>query len=183
MFDQDGGRLIYFEGTYTHTFSGNDNATPRYDYNQIMYRLDLADPRLNLPVAVYRLARGGFGPAPRLGRGRHPPPGRFLRARSPGGGKRAGLRDSDRGRPARARGRQTLDPGCGGRSSLPCLPADAVDPPATTVALYAIQRSDRTILGYATGDESEPEAAVARRSEPPICRVWRNPVGVALPRE
>ncbi|QNN23590.1 DUF4185 domain-containing protein [Planctomycetales bacterium ZRK34] len=46
FFDQDGGRVIYFEGTYTAMFSGNDNPTPRYEYNQIMYRLDLADPRL-----------------------------------------------------------------------------------------------------------------------------------------
>lgn len=45
-FDQQQGRLIYFEGTYTHTFSGNAQRTPRYDYNQIMYRLDLSDPRL-----------------------------------------------------------------------------------------------------------------------------------------
>ncbi len=48
-FDKDGGRIIYFEGTYTHTFSGTpETATPRYDYNQIMYRLDLSDKRLNL---------------------------------------------------------------------------------------------------------------------------------------
>jgi len=46
FFDQKGGRVIYFEGTYTHTFSAAKSATPRYDYNQIMYRLDLADPRL-----------------------------------------------------------------------------------------------------------------------------------------
>jgi len=46
FFDQAGGRIIYFEGTYAETFSGNPVATPRYDYNQIMYRLDLADPRL-----------------------------------------------------------------------------------------------------------------------------------------
>lgn len=46
FFDQEGGRLIYFEGTYTHTFSGTAHPTPRYDYNQIMYRLDLADERL-----------------------------------------------------------------------------------------------------------------------------------------
>ncbi|MBI1373823.1 MAG: hypothetical protein GC159_13950 [Phycisphaera sp.] len=45
-FDQQGGRLIYFEGTYTQQFSGATEATPRYDYNQIMYRLDLSDPRL-----------------------------------------------------------------------------------------------------------------------------------------
>lgn len=52
LFDQEGGRLIYFEGTYTQSFSGNPVATPWYDYNQIMYRLDLSDQRLNLPVAV-----------------------------------------------------------------------------------------------------------------------------------
>jgi hypothetical protein len=46
FFDQQGGRIIYFEGTYAQTFSGNPVATPRYDYNQVMYRLDLADPRL-----------------------------------------------------------------------------------------------------------------------------------------
>jgi len=55
-FDQAGGRIVYFEGTYSHTFSGSpETATPRYDYNQIMYRLDLDDPRLTLPVAVYKM--------------------------------------------------------------------------------------------------------------------------------
>jgi hypothetical protein len=51
LFDQDGGRIIYFEGTYANTFSGNPDQTPRYDYNQIMYRLDLSDPRLPRPLA------------------------------------------------------------------------------------------------------------------------------------
>ncbi|MGQ9574872.1 MAG: hypothetical protein ACUVUC_06105 [Thermoguttaceae bacterium] len=46
FFDQQGGRIIYFEGTYASTFSANPDPTPWYDYNQIMYRLDLADPRL-----------------------------------------------------------------------------------------------------------------------------------------
>ncbi|MBC7857082.1 MAG: hypothetical protein IAF94_26935 [Pirellulaceae bacterium] len=45
-FDREGGRSIYFEGTYTTTFSGNDHKTPRYDYNQVLYKLDLADVRL-----------------------------------------------------------------------------------------------------------------------------------------
>lgn len=44
--DQGDGRLIYFEGTYSRMFSNAPAPTPRYDYNQIMYRLDLADPRL-----------------------------------------------------------------------------------------------------------------------------------------
>jgi len=55
-FDQEGGSVLFFEGTYSHTFSGSaENATPRYDYNQIMYRLNLDDPRLALPVAVYQI--------------------------------------------------------------------------------------------------------------------------------
>lgn len=46
MLSQQGGRFVYFEGTYTNTFTSNREKTPRYDYNQIMYRLDLADNRL-----------------------------------------------------------------------------------------------------------------------------------------
>ena len=42
FFDQDRGRFIYFEGTYSEIFSGNSNPTPLYEYNQIMYRLDLS---------------------------------------------------------------------------------------------------------------------------------------------
>lgn len=48
-FSQEGGKLIYFEGTYTNTFSNNPHPTPLYDYNQVMYRLDLSDARLKLP--------------------------------------------------------------------------------------------------------------------------------------
>jgi hypothetical protein len=56
FFDKEGGRVIFFEGTYSFTFSGSlENATPRYDYNQIMYRLNLDDPRLTMPVAVYQI--------------------------------------------------------------------------------------------------------------------------------
>ncbi len=39
--------FLLFEGTYTHTFSPDPRQTPRYDYNQILYRLDLDDPRLS----------------------------------------------------------------------------------------------------------------------------------------
>ena len=51
FFDGQNGRFIYFEGTYTKECSGNPEATPRYDYNQIMYRLDLADERLRTKAA------------------------------------------------------------------------------------------------------------------------------------
>ncbi len=45
-FADPAGRYLYLEGTYTVSFSGNDRPTPLYEYNQIMYRLDLQDPRL-----------------------------------------------------------------------------------------------------------------------------------------
>lgn len=46
FFDQDGGRVIYFEGTLSTMFSADLRPVPRYDYNQLMYRLDLSDERL-----------------------------------------------------------------------------------------------------------------------------------------
>ncbi len=47
FFDQEGGRVVYFEGTYTDAFSAAKSKTPRYNYNQVMYRLRLDDPRLD----------------------------------------------------------------------------------------------------------------------------------------
>ena len=38
--------LLIFEGTYTMLFANKPPPTPRYDYNQILYRLDLDDPAL-----------------------------------------------------------------------------------------------------------------------------------------
>ena len=62
-FAQANGRIIFFEGTYTHTFSSTTDPTPRYDYNQITYKLDLDDDRLNLPRPVYEVDGGyRFGP-------------------------------------------------------------------------------------------------------------------------
>lgn len=42
----DGGSAITFEGTYTAEFANRPIPTPRYNYNQILYRLDLDDPAL-----------------------------------------------------------------------------------------------------------------------------------------
>lgn len=33
--------VLLFEATYTHTFSASQEPTPRHDYNQVLYRLDL----------------------------------------------------------------------------------------------------------------------------------------------
>jgi hypothetical protein len=49
--DRAAGRVIHFEGTYTHDFSGNPEKTPRYNYNQVLYRLDLDAPALRVARA------------------------------------------------------------------------------------------------------------------------------------
>ena len=39
--------ILIFEGTYTMQFADKPAPTPRYDYNQVLYRLDLDDPALS----------------------------------------------------------------------------------------------------------------------------------------
>jgi len=45
-FTPDDSPILIFEGTYTMQFANKPAPTPRYDYNQILYRLDLTDPAL-----------------------------------------------------------------------------------------------------------------------------------------
>lgn len=47
-FTPEGSPILIFEGTYTMQFADRPPPTPRYDYNQILYRLDLDDPALRL---------------------------------------------------------------------------------------------------------------------------------------
>jgi len=59
-FAKEEGRVIFFEGTYTDFISGIEVPTPRYNYNQIMYKLDIGDERCAFPVAVYRAKGADF---------------------------------------------------------------------------------------------------------------------------
>lgn len=43
-FFREDSPVIHFEGTYTTTFSGNKQPTPRWDYNQVLYQVDLSLP-------------------------------------------------------------------------------------------------------------------------------------------
>jgi len=45
-FTSEGSPHLFFEGTYTMQFANKPTPTPRYDYNQMLYRLDLSDPAL-----------------------------------------------------------------------------------------------------------------------------------------
>lgn len=186
MFDKQGGRIIFFEGTYVNTFSGNPDQTPRYNYNQVMYKLDLADPRLALPVAVYRLSDDEG-------------PNRFGTASRSGATAPAGFLTEPLQRPVaffacdrRAQGTVPIYeyPGEGGptlrvgplpeRSSRNMLqplcfvlPAETKQAPAATVPLYEFVHQDGTDRVYST-DRSPPLSGY-RRAERPICLVWRDP--------
>lgn len=45
-FTPEDSPVLLFEGTYCNTFSKEPRHTPRHDYNQVLYRLDLDDPKL-----------------------------------------------------------------------------------------------------------------------------------------
>jgi hypothetical protein len=45
-FTPENSPVLLFEGTYTMQFADRPMPTPRYDYHQILYRLDLDDPAL-----------------------------------------------------------------------------------------------------------------------------------------
>ena len=55
FFDKHGGRWIYFDGTFSILLAEAQFPVPRYEYNPLMYCLDLGDQRLFLPVPVYSL--------------------------------------------------------------------------------------------------------------------------------
>ena len=46
FFASDGGRVIYFEGTFTAKLSAAKVEVPDYNYNNLMYKLNVDDPRL-----------------------------------------------------------------------------------------------------------------------------------------
>ncbi|HEY3284782.1 MAG TPA: hypothetical protein VGN26_21115 [Armatimonadota bacterium] len=172
-FDEEGGRRIYFEGTYTFTFSGSEEAaTPRYDYNQIMYRLDLADPRLALPVPVHdapwrTVTRPGANPgfcAPD-----RPAPGLVpVYWRKSGSGPGRLEVSAERG--------SAQD-----RSLFYALPPAADKPSPATLPVYEWVREVDGSRTYTIGTEVGPEGY--RRSPEPLCRVWSNRCQVDLSNE
>lgn len=141
-FDKEGGKTIFFEGTYTHTFSGNPDQTPRYDYNQIMYKLDLSDPRLSLPSPI-RNGDNAKG---------------FAALDRPGLGSVTVVLEKDRLRVGKADEKGIV---------FHALP-DGKNPPAATVPLYEF--SDGKVYRYSINPRAKFEG-MTRRDEP-VCRVW-----------
>ncbi|WP_165226537.1 hypothetical protein [Aquisphaera insulae] len=177
VFDQDGGRLVYFEGTYTFTFSGNDDPTPRYDYNQVMYQLDLADPRLALPVAIHEVrdpasSSGSIRLAPRAGMDHDPARAyreiAFFAPDRPGAASVPVFEQTD------GRGEQilTVERKEGARPLFFLIPADDSNPPAGTTPLHEFRRESGPGRYYST---VEAPREGHRREARPLGRVWVNP--------
>lgn len=188
FFDQEGGRIIYFEGTYSHTFSGSpETATPRYDYNQIMYRLSLDDPRLVLPAPIYEV---------RDKQGEH---GYFLRE----GVGNAGMWDSVESvafyalepeqATAWAEAHPTvLVPISGSDASLAMKqPGESTEPlfyalsksnsagdNPSVVSLYEYRDTETDRRQYSTDPARRQNGWI--RTAQPLCRVWKAPPGPLL---
>ena len=160
FFDREGGRVIFFEGTYTQSFSGNPVKTPRYEYNQVMYTLELDDPRLNLPTPV--------DPAPGIA-------APFFALERPAEGTVPVFE-------VEIEGGRTLvvgtEPEPGASPKFHAFPADRDEPLPTTAPLFEfIPEAGGASPVYSTAESFEGH----RRSERPICRVWINPIGFATP--
>ncbi len=200
-FDQAGGRVVYFEGTYSEMFSGSPVPTPWYDYNQIMYRLDLDDPRLVLPVAVYRVGEGGRTLATRDQLAGEPGPLEvaFFACDRPAPGlvavnampRSGGVDELVTG---------VIEPGADSKTAAPspaarptnaaaaaatgaaarfyALPPGDASATPTVVALYAFHSGSGELAGYVAEPDPVPDGC--RRAEAPVCRVWRRPLAAHL---
>jgi hypothetical protein len=164
MFDKDKGRVIFFEGTYTHTFSGNADATPRYDYNQVLYKLDLSRPQAALPVAVYDISPTAgprmFETFPAAKKEKRQlaffAPDRPLPGTVPVVVTRDGFR---------------LGPPGAKNATFYAFPPDLKKPSAAVTPLYEYRPSEGTGNAYSLNPDLPLPGY--RRAKQPLCLVWR----------
>ena len=167
LFDQDGGRTIYFEGTYSFTFSGSEEtATPRYDYNQIMYRLNLDDPRLVLPAPVYHVQSNEY----RLRReGAESIPFFAVEPDRAGSGLIAIYeQDGPAARLTTERPEESATP-----LFFAMPPTETADPNPCIVDLYEYRNTDSGQVLYDTDPQLNSQGW--KRADRPLCRVWKTP--------
>ncbi len=174
-------RFLYFEGTYTTWFTNNTYLTPRYDYNQMMYRLDLADPRLALPAPVYQLSQGPT--RPHLGRwkdikvGDRVPMIAFFAPDRPFPGSVAIHQQKAADGSVKLAVAQGSSASPDGAPLFHGLPGNTKTVPAGMVPMYEFVRGDTRL--YPTTAEAPAEGY--QRSDKPLCFVWPSPYAAAPP--
>jgi hypothetical protein len=164
--DEDHGRRMRFDATYTNLFSGNPDRTSRYDYNQVMMAVDVDRPELQLPVPIYMSERGELGPAEVVEPGDAPLPAQFFAPVGPYPGTVPVWWSGPSCEP-----RQLV---VGGEPMTP--PLFWALPPGSEVheahvTLYAMDQGGSE-PGYTVEDPGGAER---------LAVVWRNPIAVALP--
>ena len=173
----DKGRHVYFEATYTSSFSSAPVITPLYNYNQMMYRVDVDDARLMLPVPIYdqgSATADQFGPkqsvapgsillaAPFLALDRQPP------GTSPVGWSAPACDTSRR----LVSGADVADP------LFFAMSGSTVPGLKSMVAFYEYSHADGRRM-YTVDPAQAPVGFV--RARMPLAWVWSNPVKVKLP--
>jgi len=174
----DRGRFLFLEGTYTASYTNNPSPTPRYNYNQILYRVDLEDTRLVMPVAVYDISPTGSGDfVTKLGLTRTAGSltAAFLAPDRPFSGAQPVAWSGPACAPKRA---LVLGEKPATAPLFYALPANTASPPPHTVPLYQYDNASGE-HAYALSDSGVP--AGFTRAAQPVALVWQNPIRVSLP--
>ncbi|HEY3242977.1 MAG TPA: hypothetical protein VGM03_06445, partial [Phycisphaerae bacterium] len=155
---------------------------PRYDYNQIMYKLDLDDPRLVLPVPIYDVARDDkanrFATRPQLASGAQRRIAFFALDR-PHDGAVPVFAEGSEGRSRLRIGESASTRSNGAGAPLfYVLDASAKAAPATVVPLYEFINDGDGTRTYSTDAALQTEGF--RREKQPLGLVWPNPLGTEL---
>lgn len=171
------GSFAYIEGTYTASYSGAKELTPRYNYNQLLYRVDLEASALNLPVAVYELdpaQQSQLGTKRELRPGAASLAAEFLAYERPSAGTRAvAFTDAS----CRADRQLVLSNKPKTAPLFYALPPDAAMPKGGVKLFEATHADGRH--AYAVEGVAPPSGFV--RANAPLAWVIANPVAVALP--
>ena len=168
FFEKQDGQAIYVEGTVT-AWMGNRTPIPRYNYNQMMYKLELGDPKLILPVPVYELARrAGYVtrqdlPADHKG----PLLPAFFAPDRPRPDTIAIYRHIDGGST-----RLSTQPMPGSRLAFYAESATAAKHSPWTLPLHEYRHPTNGTCRYSVKTDLGP---ALQRSANPICHVWENP--------
>ncbi|MES2935390.1 MAG: hypothetical protein V4805_18105 [Pseudomonadota bacterium] len=174
---QDKGRTMYFEASYTAQFSGASRKTPRYDYNQIMYRISVDDLNLLLPVAIYDLGAtlpGKFSSKPGIAPGSILYSAPFLAPDRQAAGTLAVGWNAPSCDPNRkmVTGASVAEP------LFYAMPGGGNPQPSSTIPLYEYMHADGR-RAYAVDASAMPASFV--RAAQALAYVWTNPVTVKLP--
>jgi len=176
-FAKDNGRVIFFEGTYSTMFSGNDIPTPRYEYNQIMYKLELDDKRLFLPVPIYRAQEGEitrYLTREKIPKTETKPEIVFYAPDRPRDGTIPIYEVYDKVTNQIILTLRKPESSMNGGLKIAFYGLkDEVNPPPLTLLLFEYIHSKSNARIYST--EETLKDSDYKRSENPVCRVWKNP--------